>query len=326
MRMNLGALGRFLFMNAFQKGDMKKIFLLLLVLWLATGCAASPVQASSAEKYIESDIETLPSPTPLPSPTHIPPTEKPAPALPTPTQVQTPTLVPTPAWVRKGPGEVTCPILLYHRIAILDKPSAYAVSPTEFRGQMQKLKEWGYTSITPSQLVDAIRNGAPLPQRPVVISFDDGDITVFSDAYPIMQEFGFVGVNYLVANYVNAEGYMTVDQLKILSAAGWETGSHTMSHRDLTTAKNADWQLEQSRVDLEAMLGVPVTTMAYPYGISNEDIRLLASNYYRAGMGLGVSLVQGQRNLYYLWRRPVKPGWDAREFGSYLLWAGPLKP
>jgi peptidoglycan/xylan/chitin deacetylase (PgdA/CDA1 family) len=305
---------------------MKKILVFLLVLWLATGCTPAPAQAYSPLE-LEPNIALGEVPTHTPEPTQTAtPTLQPLPTTAVLEVSPTPTALPMPKMVMQGPGDITCPILLYHRIAVPQKESPYFVTPDEFRAQMQALKDWGYTPILPSQLVDAIRNGALLPERPVVISFDDGDITVYTEAYPIMKELGFVGVNYLVANYINAEGYMSVDQLKELSAAGWEVGSHTMSHRDLTAPGDTNWQLYQSRVTLEELLGVEVPTLAYPYGISNENVESLARDTYRAAMGLGVYLKQGQRNLYYLWRRPVKLGWDVETFGSYLPWVGPIQP
>jgi len=211
--------------------------------------------------------------------------------------------------------------LLYHHIDVSPNNSPYYISPKEFRTQLQALKDWGYTPIPATLLVKAINFGAELPARPVVLSFDDGDISVYTNAFPIMKEFGFTGVNYIVANYVDMEGYMTVDQLKELAAAGWETGSHSMTHADLTRSRRPDWEVVQSRHTLEEMLGVPVETFAYPYGQKNAGAVGLVKDNYRAGMGLGAILGQEPGNLFYLWRRPVMPGWDIETFGSFLPWS-----
>jgi peptidoglycan/xylan/chitin deacetylase (PgdA/CDA1 family) len=254
-------------------------------------------------------------------------TDLPAAALPaTPeraTSTPTAQITPTPALVMQGPGKIICPILLYHHVAKSDTNSPYYVPPEEFRAQMQALKDWGYTPIPVTLLVKAINFGADLPARPVVISFDDGDASVYSAAFPIMKEFGFTGTNYIVVNYVNQEGFMSVDQLKELAAAGWETGSHSMTHADLTQSKRVEWEVVQSRHSLEKLLGVPVETFAYPYGLKNAFTLDLVKDNYRAGMGLGAILGQEPGNLFYLWRRPVKPGWDLQTFGSFLPWNTP---
>jgi peptidoglycan/xylan/chitin deacetylase (PgdA/CDA1 family) len=230
---------------------------------------------------------------------------------------------PTPWLVRQGPGTVVCPILVYHNIAIPKVKSPYYVPPEEFRQQMQALKNWGYATITASTLVQAINFGADLPARPIVITFDDDDETVYSQAFPIMQEFGFVGVNYVVVNYIGVDGYMNVDQLKQLAAAGWETGSHSMDHADLTKSNNIEWEMQESRYMLGKLLKVPVATFAYPFGKANSDMYTVLTKNYQAGMGLGVSFNQRGRDLYYLWRRPVEMGVDMQTFASYLPWNTP---
>jgi peptidoglycan/xylan/chitin deacetylase (PgdA/CDA1 family) len=266
-----------------------------------------------------------------PSPVPPTPTASRAPAAATPTLLlfpsPTPVLTFTPSpWPVQGPGAVVCPILLYHRIATPPFPNDYYVTPDAFREQMQALRDWGYTAIPISLLVRAITQGAPLPERPVVITFDDGDISVYTTAFPIMREFGFVGVNYLVGNRLQVEGYMNVAQLQELSAAGWEVGSHSMTHADLRTSHDLDWEIRQSRLELEAALGVPVATFAYPYGLGNDNesiVEQVRANYV-AAVGLGPYLEQNFSRLYYLARRPVLYGWDLERFASFLPWSEPL--
>lgn len=297
---------------------MKRAILFSLLLLLLGGCssAALPVQVGgNVNPALLRPMSTnLPRHTPSPpAPTS---TATPAPSA-------TPQPIPTSALVRQGPGKITCPILLYHHIASPKNKSPYYVTPQEFREQMQALKDWGYTPIPATLLVKAINFGADLPERPVVITFDDGDVSVYTQAFPIMREFGFIGVNYLVANYVGADGYLSVDQLKELSAAGWEVGSHSMTHNDLTLSQRAEWEIAQSRHSLEKLLGVPVETFAYPYGKKDAlDVKFVRENY-RAGMGLGSMLDQTPNNLFYLWRRPVMLGWDVKTFGSFLPWNSP---
>jgi peptidoglycan/xylan/chitin deacetylase (PgdA/CDA1 family) len=223
----------------------------------------------------------------------------------------------------KGPGNIICPILLYHRIQVLQPPiPAVAVetfsAPDDFRKQMQALRDGGYTPIPISLLVRAIDFGAPLPEKPVVISFDDNDITVYTTAFPIMQEFGFAGVNYLVGNRLGSDGFMNIDQIKELIAAGWEVGSHSMTHPYLTQSASVDWELTQSKTNLENKLGVKVDTFAYPFGDYSPDIINQVSKIYSAGLAQGVFLEQGPNNLYLLWRRPVTYGVDLKTFAAFL--------
>ncbi len=293
---------------------MKRLLPVLLLFLALAGCA--PMNALAYSEYFTPTTApiVLPAPTatftPFPVPTQIPAT---------PTAIPTP----TPMLVQQGPGKIVCPILLYHRIAVPQKASEYYVAPEDFQAQMQALKDWGYTPILPELLVKAINDGAPLPERPIIITFDDGDITVYTEAFPVMKKLGFVGVNYLVSNYLNTPGYMTTEQLKEMAAAGWEAGSHTISHKDLTTLPDPVQQIADSRDILEEMLGVPVDTFAYPFGLKNEAVVDEVEKHYSAAMGLGSFLEQSPNNLYYLWRRPVKYGWDIETFGSFLPWNTP---
>ncbi len=258
----------------------------------------------------------------------VPATALPAEPLESPTPRPSATLQPsaTPLWVRQGPNKIVCPILLYHHIGTSPKGSLYYISPEDFRAEMQALKDWGYTTIPVTLLVRALNFGAELPARPIIITFDDGDASVYEQAFPILQEMGFTGTNYIIYNYIGADGYMTANQIKALAAAGWETGSHSLSHANLINSKHLSWEVVDSRYFLRKLLGVPIDSFAYPFGMVNGDVRSYVRDNYRAGMGLGIYTTQRSSDIYYLWRRPVDPGWDLQKFGSFLPWNSPPAP
>lgn len=241
----------------------------------------------------------------------------------------TPTLTaspsPTTTRVVQGPDAVIVPILLYHRIAVSPINSQYYVPPDKFEQQLKLLRDWEYTTIPIELLVRAIQEGAGLPPRPIVITFDDGDISVYTNAFPLMQKYGFTGAVYIVGNYMNTDGYMSAAQIQELAAAGWEVGSHSRSHRDLTGLEPAVQRVEivTAREQLEESLGVPVLTFAYPFGSSNNAV----ADYvhfagYIAAMGLGFTNDQGRSNLFWLQRRDIKGGYDTRQFAAFLPWQG----
>lgn len=244
-----------------------------------------------------------------------------------PTIVTTYTVTPTPTAtrVRQGPDTIVVPIVLYHRIDASPVNSQYYVPPEKFEQQMKLLHDWEYTVIPVELLVDAIKEGADLPPRPVVITFDDGDISVYEKAFPIMQKYGLTGVVYIVGNYMDTEGYMSAKQIKELVAAGWEVGSHSRSHRDLTKLEPAIQRVEvvEARKFLQKATGDPVLTFAYPFGIMNPSV----ANYahfagYIAAMGLGFTSDQGKSNLFWLQRRDIKGEYDIKLFANFLPWQG----
>lgn len=274
---------------------------------------------------------TLPTPTltitPTASQTASPTASATATSTLTPTSTDTPlppTPTFTPTWAWQPAGEVTCPILLYHRVEDLDTPSRYAIPLADFAAQMQALHEWGFTVIPISLLEQAINQGAALPPRPVVITFDDGYQSVYDHAFPIMRQYGFPGVNYIIAEALSGEGRMTRLELQEMAASGWEVGSHSLSHLNLQNFPDQTWvQASQSRQYLLDELDLPVDTFAYPYGAADGFTMEKVSQYgYKAAVGLGISNLQGWYNLFYLSRREVMYGATLDDFAVLLGWSG----
>ena len=237
------------------------------------------------------------APQPTPTATASPTATATATATITPTFTASPS--PAPTWVIQGPDTVRVPILLYHRIGISPINSQYYVPPAQFETQMQLLHDWEYTVIPLDLLVKAIKEGASLPPRPVIITFDDGDISVYTTALPIMQAYGYTGVAYIVGNYMGTDGYMSADQIKELVATGWEVGSHSRSHRDLTQLDPAVQREEivAAREVLQEQIGVPVDSFAYPFGIiNNAAVDFVHFAGYTSAMGLGYTNDQGKSN------------------------------
>lgn len=258
------------------------------------------------------------------TPSPLPPTLTPSPTLP---PSATPTPVPTATWAYSEVGRVVAPILLYHHIAQNGESGRYFVTPENFRAQMQYLRDLGYTSITPSYLVSVLVSGGELPARPVVITFDDGNMDIHESAFPVMQEMGFVGAFYIVANRLGADGCVGVDELTEMLEAGWEIGSHSTSHVDLTVSHTLLRQeILQSRLDLEEALGVPVQIIAYPFGLVDDYVFEKTVDYgYLAGMGLGNYNEHTWSSLYYLARREVRYEYDLAAFGALLPWQFPAE-
>jgi peptidoglycan/xylan/chitin deacetylase (PgdA/CDA1 family) len=221
---------------------------------------------------------------------------------------------------------VTVPILLYHRIDVSPINSRYYVPPEKFEAQMKLLHDWGYTSITTTMLIKAITEGAELPPRPFLLTIDDGNLDNYLNAFPIMQKYGFTGTLYLVSNYVGADGYMDVEQVLEMHKAGWEVGSHSLNHFDLTKIgpDRARDEVIRSKKVLEEMLGVAVLTFAYPFGAYNAAAMdyVRTAGYIGAMGASGYTPAQGTWNLFYLQRVEIKGSEDVRSCTRFLPWQG----
>ena len=118
---------------------------------------------------------------------------------------------------------------------------------------------------------------------------------------------------------------MSAEQIKELVAAGWEVGSHSRSHRNLTKLEPAVQRAEvvEAREVLQEALGVPVLTFAYPFGIMNSSVgSYVHFAGYIAAMGLGFTSDQGKSNLFWLQRREIKGEYDIKQFANFLPWQG----
>jgi peptidoglycan/xylan/chitin deacetylase (PgdA/CDA1 family) len=225
--------------------------------------------------------------------------------------------------------EVTVPILLYHSISKQNSTNTrYVVTEKDFEAQMERLRYWGYSSITIEDLVDHINKGHSLPRRPVVISFDDGYLDVFENAFPIMERHGFIGTVYIVANRLNSDGFLQQDELNVLLDKGWEVGSHGMTHTELT--QNHELvrdEILHSRLEIENTLGIKVFSFAYPFGASDEYVSNKVFDYgYRAAVGVGNIFNHSSGTVYNLSRREIQGGFDLDAFAALLPWTNYYVP
>ena len=229
--------------------------------------------------------------------------------------------------VPTGPGRSHCAYSALSSHRLLQSENIYYVAPDAFERQMHLLHQWGYTTISVELMVRAIKEGAELPPKPIILTFDDGSETIYTNALPIMQKYDFTGTAYIVYNYVGTQNYMNPDQIRGLYASGWEIGSHSLSHADLT--EHSDRQMDEiveSRRKLQSLLGVPILSFSYPFGAYDED-SVYYAHYagYIAAMGLGNESLQGNKNLFYLYRQAVKGSDDLRTFALLLPWREDLE-
>lgn len=221
------------------------------------------------------------------------------------------------------PGRVSVPILLYHHVS--DKSDTrYTVSVDTFRAQMKLLHEQGYRTINVTDLAEIIRSGGVLPKKVVVITFDDGYLDTYANAFPILQEYGFTATAYIITSTLQDGkdyGYMQQQELKELLDAGWEIGSHSVTHTNLNKSKlGIGNEMKQSKQFLEKLLGVPIRSFSYPYGIANDWIKERAEEFgYDSAVGLDIVMTQTTRRLYYLSRREVYRSLSPDAFANLLL-------
>jgi peptidoglycan/xylan/chitin deacetylase (PgdA/CDA1 family) len=169
-----------------------------------------------------------------------------------------------------GPHDKPVPILMYHVVSA-PKPGApypdlYTPKPV-FAAQMRALAHRHYHGVTLGQVYDYWRRGYALPSKPIVISFDDGYLSDYSHAMPVLKALGWPGVLNLEIDNVRP-GDLTATQVRRLIDAGWEVDSHTITHPDLTTLSDSQLRRELvgSRAYLRKHFRVPADFFCYPAG------------------------------------------------------------
>ncbi len=179
-------------------------------------------------------------------------------------------------------------VLCYHRFVshpekFTEKLSEYRFPQTEFRWQMQYLKDHGITPISMKQLKDYWFDGKPLPARPVLLTFDDGFRSLYDVMFPVLQKFKYPGVLFLYTDFLRSHGdSLTGEEIKEMQKYGMELESHTKSHLNLgyieekTKAGDFSILLEKELSDpleyIEKEFDYTPTTLAYPYGVYDDRI------------------------------------------------------
>ncbi len=228
---------------------------------------------------------------------------------------------PTATWTIIGPGVVRAPILLYHHVLPDPTSTSYAIDARLFKDQMDFLYQHGYHTITLAQLREAIMHGNRLPFNPIIITFDDGNLDNYEYAFPCMQRYGFTGTEYIVANRLKSDGFLSISQLQEMAAAGWEIGSHSMTHANPTQVSPSQLRIEllDSRLRLEKELGIEIRTFAYPFGSYIPELARKAEKYgYFTAVGLGKGVSHGSNMIYYLERIEIPGTISIKDFKALL--------
>lgn len=246
------------------------------------------VHAASPSAQI--NPQTTSTPTPIPS-------SKPSP---------TPESITYPTRVYNGKS-INIPILYYHYIRVNPNPKdalGYRLSldPNLFDQELGYLSTNGYTPITLDQWYDALENGATLPSKPIILTFDDGYIDLYTNAFPIISKYQFHVISFIPTGLMDQSYYLRWNMIQEMADSDLvEFEDHTISHADLTTLSNADiqQQITVSRGVLESKINKPVNFFAYPYGDSNARVWAEVEKAgYKAAFGTWGSSLETDQTLF----------------------------
>ena len=256
------------------------------------------------------------------------PTETPTPtATPSPTATPTQTPEPTPTYP-PPPEALHVPILMYHYVSDLPPDAdslrrGLTTEPADFEAQLQYLKAAGYETVLLKDLYDALTLGKPLPERPIVLTFDDGHKDHFTDVLPLLQKYDYVGEFFVLATpaHFEAEAYMTWAEVHALAEAGMAVQGHGRDHYDL---RNRDYdflvyQILGIKEAVEAHTDQTVTFFCYPAGKYDQDVLTVTESAgYLGGVTTEWGATQTLDNRFTWPRIRVRGGWSLESYVEIL--------
>ncbi len=198
-----------------------------------------------------------------------------------------------------------------------------SVSPEQFDAQLRYLKEQGYHTVSLRDLLYALNRGWDLPDKPIILTFDDGYADNYTNAFPLLRKYGFTATFFVLTSLVDEEhpGYLTWLQIREMSRAGMEFGSHSKDHPDLRR-RNRDfliWQILGSKQSIESYTRKPVFAFSYPSG--HYDVRVekvLAEAGYLASVTTEQGTEHTSDRLLRLERIRVRGEYNVDRFAEML--------
>jgi peptidoglycan/xylan/chitin deacetylase (PgdA/CDA1 family) len=217
------------------------------------------------------------------------------------------------------------PVLCYHQIRdwkATDSKSSkdYIIPVGTFKEHIKMLADSGYHTILPDEYYAYLNTGASLPERPIMLTFDDTEENQYAIAAPTLKKYGFKAVYFIMTVSLGRPKYMTRAEVKELSDAGNVIGSHTWDHHNVKKYQGKDWeiQVDKPTKTLEEITGKKIEHFAYPFGLWNEEA---FPELKKRGMKSAYSLAtkRDQNDPLFSIRRIIASGyWSPRTLSNSI--------
>jgi len=207
------------------------------------------------------------------------------------------------------PTQAKVPILIYHHIRDFSAKDStndktFIVPAVDFSKQLEYLKNEGFESILFKDLIDYFNGDFSMPDKPVIISFDDGLKNQFNNAFPLLVENGFKATFFIFTNPIGKNSnYMNWEEVNQLHDAGMEIGVHGHYHLflDRISQEELEKEIVLSRQIIEDNINSEVSVIAYPFGSYNEDaINKLKGKGYLAARGITNGVFHTKDDMFKL--------------------------
>ena len=212
------------------------------------------------------------------------------------------------------------PVLYYHSV----KESAdneVTISPEMLKEELKYIHDQDYVTLTISQLKAYILNDYPIPDKSILITFDDGYMDNYYSAFPILKEFNMAATIFCITSELDGSYYLSKEAIREMSAYGIDIVSHTLTHPHLNKM-NYDKQLAElitSKKTLEEITGKEINSIAYPFGDFNDDsVKAAKEAGYILGFTTKLGLSDRSDNPLTLDRIYISSKYDMNTFKELL--------
>jgi peptidoglycan/xylan/chitin deacetylase (PgdA/CDA1 family) len=224
-----------------------------------------------------------------------------------------------------GPESLKVPILMYHRIdpGTKDQITNNLLVPAmNFEEQLSYLRSEGYTTLGFDDMYRAFYAGEALPEKSVILTFDDGYVDNYQYAFPLLKKYNQKATFFVSTSYTDVNNrYMTKSQIKEMSEAGMDIESHIVNHADMAIMppEVLSKELTDSKRTLEKWTNRDIFFIAYPYGSYNQQV---VNEAQKAGYLMGISTRIGKNQKrndpFGLFRFSVGPRTTISSFSNIV--------
>jgi peptidoglycan/xylan/chitin deacetylase (PgdA/CDA1 family) len=226
---------------------------------------------------------------------------------------------------KKDMVAVEAVILMYHDLSPDDRASSgrnpYVLASSVFRSHLGAARAVGLPGTTIGAWVKRRRADAGFHRPELILTFDDGDLSNYERALPLLLDSGFPATFFVTVGRVGTPGALSWSQINDLHRAGMEIGSHTMTHRPPILLDDTElrYEVRESKARLEDRLGAAVVSLSSPTGFFNSRMSAIAREEgYTAVCGGRMAVARRSDSSYHLPRIAIKPSLGLAEFDQIL--------
>jgi peptidoglycan/xylan/chitin deacetylase (PgdA/CDA1 family) len=218
-------------------------------------------------------------------------------------------------------------MLMYHYIGNNPNPADtlrdnLSVAPDKFDEQMEYLSKNGYNTISMDTMYAGLMGQTGLPSKPVILTFDDGYIDFFVNAFPTLRKYNLHATVFIPTGLMDQGYYLHWNQIKEMDQTGLISfQAHSITHANLPSLSNEEviHQITESKKVLEAQLGKPVNFMAYPYGTTTPEINNLVKQAgYMGSAGTWFGTTESEGTLFDMPREKIGGNFTLADFAARL--------